>query len=175
MNHKTLEFTAHICGIAKVLSFDVPVDNGAAITNRFCPQELLTGGAFANNPGLITAINGESIDNFINDCNLQIFAMESSTFSDSKMDAHMGGLMAATMSHLKRYGRLIFGDLLIYVDCFSYILFADGFSEEEIKYTYPRITKTIVDFYPDFVRNSVNLAPLRETPIYRILSNLAKG
>lgn len=174
MNYKTLKFNARICGIEKNLSFSVPVENGAVVTNKFCPQGLLTGGTFANIPGFMTAINGESLDEFINDCNLQIVAMDTSTSSDSKMDAHMGGLMAAVMNHLKRCGRLIFSDLLIYVDCFSYLLLADGFSEEKIKNIYPRITKTIVDFYPDFVKNTINLAPLKETPIYGILCNLAK-
>lgn len=174
MNYKTLKLKARICGIERTLSFDVPVENGAAVTNRFCPQELLTGGAFANIPGLMTAINGESLDEFINDCNLQIIAMNTSTSADSKMDAHLGGLMAAVMSHLKRCGRLIFGDLLIYVDCFSYLLLADGCSEEEVKDIYPRITKTIVDFYPGFVKNTINMAPLKETPIYGILSNLVQ-
>lgn len=174
MNYKTLKFIARISGTEKNLSFNVPIENGAAVTNRFCPQELLTGGAFANIPGFITAINGESLDEFINDCNLQIIAMNTSTSADSKIDAHIGGLMAAVMNHLKRCGRLIFGDLLIYVDCFSYLLLADGFSEKEIKNIYPQITKAIVDFYPDFVKNSVNLAPLKEARIYWILCNLAK-
>ena len=172
MNCKTLEFSARICGIGKILTFDVPIEKGAAITNRFCPQELLTGGAFTNLPDLITAVNGESLDEFISDCNMQVIGMITSSPNDTEMDAHFGGLMAAIMSHMRHCGRLIFGDLLIYVDCFSYLLLADGFSEEEIKDIYPRITKTIVDFYPDSVKDSINLTPLKETPLYRILSNI---
>lgn len=173
MDYKTLNFTTCICGKQKILSFEIPMQEENVVTNRFCPQELLTG-KFPNKQGLITTITGETFDEFVYDCNMQIIAMRSSTPDDTKMDAHIGSLMAAVTNHLKRYGRLIFGDLLIYVDCFSYLLWADGFSEEEIKRTYPRITKIIVDFYPDFVKNSVNLAPLKETPIYYILNDLVK-
>mgnify|MGYP007025275340 CR=1 FL=1 len=41
------------------------------------------------------------------------------------------------MDHLARCGRLIFGDLLIYMDCFSLLLEGDGFvrdiGEDEVE------------------------------------------
>ena len=55
------------------------------------------------------------------------------------------------MDHLSRYDRIAFGDLLIYVDCFSLLLKAAGFGSEEIRAIYPRVTKTIANLYPDHV------------------------
>lgn len=175
MEYKTLNFTARICGTTKMLSFVVPVENGYVVTNKFCPQDLLTGRAFATNQGLFGEMTThEPLDEFISDCKTQIVAMGASTATNTKMDAHIGGLMESIMKHLTRFGRLIFGDLRVYVDCFSYILLADGFSEEQIKSVYPRIIKKIVDLYPEFVKNDVNLAPLKETPMYWVLNDLVK-
>ena len=188
MDYKSLNFKTRICGKLKTLSFDVPFENGNVITNRFCPQDLLTGNSMANIPKLmvtaITPMTGESLDEFVSDCNQQTTAMKTfSTATDTKMDAHTLGLMTAVKNHLRLHGRLIFGDLLIYVDIFSYLLLADGFSEEEIKHIYPIITKTVVDTYHDLTICSLYdaqylttvLAPIKETPVYRILSALSKS
>ncbi len=151
------------------LKVTVPVENGAAITNEYCPQELVTGGL-----SLITAVNGESIDEFMTDCQKQVVAMGETTNTSGKMGRHIGGLMAVVMEHLTRCGRLIFGDLLIYVDCFAHLLIADGFSENEVRASYPKITKTIVDFYPDYVKATADLSRFNQTPIYLILCELAR-
>lgn len=151
------------------LKVTVPVEDGAVITNKYCPKELLTGGL-----SFITAINGESIDEFKADCQKQVVAMGETTKTTNKMDRHIGGLMAVVMEHLTRCGRLIFGDLLIYVDCFAHLLIADGVPEAEVRATYPRITKTIVDFYPDYVKATVDLSQFNNTPIYLILCELAR-
>lgn len=151
------------------LKVTVPVEDGAAITNEYCPQELVTGGL-----SFITAVNGESIEEFMADCQKQVIAMGETSNSPNKIDRHIGGLMAVVMEHLTRCGRLIFGDLLIYVDCFAHLLIADGVSEAEVRATYPKITKTIVDFYPDYVKATADLSQFNKTPIYLILCELAR-
>lgn len=148
----------------------VPVVNDGVVTNKYCPQELVTGGL-----PFIEAINGESVDEFIADCQKQVIAMGETDGAQSKMDRHIGGLMAVVMDHLSRCGRLIFGDLLIYVDCFAHLLAADGFSEDEVKEVYPRVTKSIVDLYPDYVKSTTDLSQFNQTPLYFILSRLARG
>lgn len=151
------------------LKVTVPVENEAVITNEYCPQELITGGV-----SFITAVNGESIDEFMADCQKQVIAMGETTNTLGKMDRHIGGLMAVVMEHLTRCGRLIFGDLLIYVDCFAHLLIADDFSEKEVRDAYPKITKNIVDLYPDYVKATSDLSRFNQTSIYLILCELAR-
>lgn len=172
MEEHQFQFKGKISGEERTLSFSVPFDfqTNSVVTNRFCPQSLLCGGI-----PYITAINGESKDEFIRDCQMQLTAMTASSVNDSRSDAHICGLMAAVMAHLNRCGRLIFGDLLIYMDCFSYLLWADGASEEEVKRTYPHLVKTIVDLYPGYVKSTVNLALLKDTAMYHILEGLTKN
>lgn len=167
MEKRNILFEANIQGEQKDLIVNVPVNNDSVITNEFCPQVLLTGGMT-----FVEAVNGESLNEFISDCNLQIFAMQQINRNESRLNIHIGGLMTAVNSHIQRCGRLIYGDLLIYMDCFSLLLKADGFPEQEIREIYPQLTKTIVDLYPNYMKNSVNLAPLHDTRIYSILSNL---
>ena len=157
-------FEATIQGQRKDLIVKAPVENGAVITNKFCPQELMTGGM-----QFVTAINGESIEEFIHDCSVQLNGINAAGSTASRLDAHIGGLMGSVMQHITRCGRLIFGDLLIYMDCFALLLEADGFSETEIRQTYIRVCRTIVQLYSDYVLNTVNLAPLKDTRLYSIL------
>lgn len=172
MEQKTFTFSACICGDHKQLSFSAPIKNGHVITNKYCPESLLSGDSPAIFRGLITSINGEEEKEFIQDCKTQISSMEDSEEEDSKLEVHMAALSDAVMLHVLRCRRLIFGDLLIYVDCFSYLLEADGFSEQVIRRMYPRMTKAIVDAYPQYVKNSANLAPLHNTIFYQILTDL---
>ena len=77
--------------------------------------------------------------------------MSKITEADTDLDRHIGGLMAAVMDHFSRNKRIVFGELLIYIDCFSLLLKAAGFDSDEIRTIYPRVTKTIVDLYPSYI------------------------
>lgn len=139
-------FAGNINGHDKKLFVEVPVNENGVYTNKYCPQDLLTGGL-----NFITAINGESLDEFLLDCRKQVEAMEAAGKQNTLLDVHVAGLMAVVMDHLANCGRLIFRDLLIYMDCFSLLLQADGFSDDEINEIYPQITRTIVDLYPEYI------------------------
>ncbi len=162
---KTYTFTEH----DRTLNVTVPVEKGGVVTSKYCPQELLTGGM-----SLVKAINGETEEEFLADCQKQMMAMGVAGKEETLLDRHIAGLMAVVMDHISRCGRLIFGDLLIYMDCFCLLLEADGFSEEEIKEIYPRITRTIVDLYPDYVKNTVDLSAFQGSNFDFILQNLVK-
>ncbi|MDL2244257.1 hypothetical protein LJC54_01960 [Parabacteroides sp. OttesenSCG-928-J18] len=161
-------FTGHIQGRIKDFVITVPVENGGVYTNKYCPQDLLTGGI-----SFISAANGEAVSEFIADCQNQVIAMRSIENDESRLDVHIAGLMAVIIDHLERCGRLIFGDLLIYMDCFSLLLEADGFSEEEIRAIYPRIIRTIVELYPNYVFNTVDLSPFKGSHFDFVLFNVA--
>lgn len=163
MNLKKFQFK----GQSRIYSVEVPVENGGIRTDKFCPQDLLTGGV-----SIITPINGESEEEFISDCQKQVLAMDLADDDASSVDRHIAGLMAVVMDHMSRCGRLIFGDLLIYMDCFSLLLEADVFSEEDIRKIYPRVTRTIVDLYPDHIFNTADLSLFKGSHFDRLLNEL---
>lgn len=162
-------FTGYINGDRRELIVSVPVENGGVYTNKYCPQELLTGGI-----NFIQATNGEIEEEFISDCNKQMAAMERVGVQETLLDVHIGGLMAIIMEHLARCNRMIFGDLLIYMDCFSLLLEADGFAEDEIRLIYPRVVRSIVDLYPDRVFNTFDLTPFKNSHFDLLLTNLLR-
>lgn len=168
METRKFSFVGNINDVRKELIVNVPVENGGVYTNKYCPQDLLTGGI-----SFVTAINGEVLGEFVADCQKQVIAMEAAGMQKTLLDVHIAGLMAVVMDHLARCGRLIFGDLLIYMDCFSLLLEADGFSEDEVKEIYPRVTRTIVDLYPDYIFNTIDLSPFKGSHFDFVLSNVS--
>ncbi len=101
--------------------------------------------------------------------------MEAADDEESKIDRHIAGLMAVIMDHLSRCGRLVFSDLLIYMDCLSLLLDADGFSEEEIRELYPIIAHSIVELYPGHIKSSPDCAPFKNSPHESILEKMASS
>ena len=161
-------FTIKNRGHNRVLSFTLPTQNGGVITNQYCPQMLLTGGL-----SFVTAVNGECIPEFEDDCRKQIVGMEAAG-GNSTVDTHIAGLMAAVMDHINRCGRLIFGDLLIYMDVFSHLLVADGHSDAEVKNIYPRILRSVVELYPEYIKNTADLSQFKGSVYDIILASLTK-
>lgn len=168
METRNFCFSGNIQGQTKDLIVKAPVENGGVYTNKYCPQDLLTGGI-----SFVQAVNGEVIGEFINDCQKQVLAMGAAGKNESRLDTHIAGLMAVVMDHLARCGRLIFGDLLIYMDCFSLLLEADGFSETEIREIYPRVTRTIVELYPNYIFNTADLSPFKGSHFDFVLFNVS--
>lgn len=156
METRNFCFTGKIHGQTRDFIVKAPVENGGVYTNKYCPQDLLTGGI-----NFVNAVNGEVVSEFIIDCQKQVMAMGASGTNGTLLDTHIAGLMAVVMDHLSRCGRLIFGDLLIYMDCFSLLLEADGFADEEIREIYPRVTRTIVELYPDYIFNTMDMSPFK--------------
>ena len=168
METKRFCFPGNIHGNQKDFIVKAPVENGGVYTNKYCPQDLLTGGV-----SFIKAVNGDVISEFIADCQKQVIAMSTAGVNETRLDTHIAGLMAVVMDHLARCGRLIFGDLLIYMDCFSLLLEADDFSDEEIREIYPRVTRTIVELYPDYIFNTVDLSPFKGSHFDFVLFNVS--
>lgn len=168
METKRFCFSGNIQGRQKDFIVKAPVENGGVYTNKYCPQDLLTGGV-----SFIKAVNGEVLDEFVADCQKQVIAMEAAGVQRSLLDVHIAGLMAVVMDHLARCGRLIFGDLLIYMDCFSLLLEADDFSDEEIREIYPRVTRTIVELYPEHIFNTMDLSHFKGSHFDFVLSNVS--
>lgn len=151
MEQLKLNFDTEISGVPRTYIVEVPYQNGIVATSEFCPTELLSGRV-----DLMAAIRGESLDKFMADCRMQLIAMSKIIEADTDLDRHIGGLMAVVMEHLSRNNKIDFGDLLIYVDCFSLLLKAADFDHEEIRLMYPRIAQTIMELYPDYINKGIN-------------------
>lgn len=168
MESLKLNFDTEILGKPRTFVVEVPYQDGIVATSEFCPTELLSGTV-----DLMAAVRGESLDKFMADCRKQLHAMAKIAEVDSDLDRHIGGLMAVVMDHFSRNSRIAFGDLLIYVDCFSLLLKADGFDSDEIRAIYPRVTKTIVDLYPDYVDNAIEGTQFTGSHTKETLDNLS--
>lgn len=70
METRKFSFNGNINGKRKELIVQAPVENGGVYTDKYCPQDLLTGGI-----SFVTAVNGEVIGEFITDCQKQVVAM----------------------------------------------------------------------------------------------------
>lgn len=170
MEKKQFRFSATILGERKELVVNVPVRNGFVITNEFCPK-VLTGLTPANGSFLADmceTIQGELISEFQADCNFLVSAMEE-CHADSRLDVHLYALQNIVESHLRRCGRLIYNDMLIYVDCFALLLKADGFSTSMINDAYPVIVYNLVEACGQFVKDQFTLQPFKGTLLYRNL------
>lgn len=165
-------FTAVVCNNKKIFSFDVPTNEQGVITNRFCPKSFLV----PQNElyGVITPINGETVLEFEQDCRNLANAITNSIYKDSnnKWEIYMDALACLVTAHVNQHGRLIFNDLLTYIDVFSYFLFADGIDEDNIKTNYPRFTYQFLIKMPNYLKDSATLQPLTNTNMASIIKEL---
>ena len=90
-------FSGNIQGSVKDFIVKTPIENGGVYTNKYCPQDLLTGGISS-----IEAVNGEVIGEFINDCQKQVIAMGAAGNNETILDTHIAGLMAVVTGYYNR-------------------------------------------------------------------------
>lgn len=126
------------------LIVEVPYKDGIVATSQFCPTRLMEGSV-----GLMAAVRGITLDRFMDECRIQTRAMSNIDEAESPLDLHIGALMAVVVSYMESNPELSLDDLLTFTDCFSLLLKADSFADEEIRKIYPEIIETIVKLYPD--------------------------
>lgn len=69
-----------------------------------------------------------------------------SSTKSSKIEKYLDGLTKTVDAHIARCGRVLFCDLLMYVDCLAYLCYAsDLMTEQQINEKYPYWVKSIVD------------------------------
>lgn len=135
-----LNFDADILGKGKTLTLEIPYSGGVVATNRFCPVELLSGEV-----ELLAALNGESLEEFIHDCKLQLKFANEAKEQSTLHEAFIAGLLASVMEHIARSGKLSQKEYLLHLDAFSYLVNASGISENQVITMYPNILKSIKD------------------------------
>lgn len=173
MEKQQFKFKATILGQSKELVVNAPVRNGFVITNEFCPEGLTdVQNNNVNFPFEITGtIQGESIAEFQSDCASLIEAMNACNATE-RLDVHLWALQCLVESHLRRCGRLIYTDMLLYVDCFTLLLKADGFDENMIRKSYPAVVYNIVEVYGQYIKDQYTLQPFKTSPLYKTLVDI---
>jgi len=168
---KQFSFFIKVKGSLGRYFFTAPAENGFVITNKYCPNALLVGeGSMFSQ--IVIPQSGESEYEFVNDC--QNIVNKSNTIPDDDVFFCLGqGLMSVVSDHINRCGRLLFQDLLLYMDCFAYLLKATGYADSAIKGAYPVVAKQIVEVTRQYVKDSHTLLPFHNTNIYQILCRLA--
>lgn len=121
---------------------------------------------------IVIPLNEKTEDELIQDC--QNIVNKSNTIADNDVFFCLGqGLITVVSAHINRCGRLLFQGLLLYMDCFAYLLKATGYADSEINRVYPIISKQVVDLTSQYVKVSHTLIPFQATNIYKILCRLA--
>lgn len=83
-----------------------------------------------------------------------------SSSKSSKIERYKDGLLKTIDAHISRCGRIIFCDLLMYVDCLAYLCYAsDLMTEQQIKKNYASWAKFIVDSRKNSVMSSTRWGP----------------
>lgn len=129
-----LTFDAGFLGNGGTLILEVPYQDGIVATSRFCPKELLNGEV-----ELLAALNGESLDDFVADCNKQLIGAKLATEGCSVTEALVAGLTASVMEHQSRVGLLSKKAILLHIDAFSHLLHAAIGMPEQVERTYQSV------------------------------------
>ncbi|MBO5263079.1 MAG: hypothetical protein J6B18_02345 [Bacteroidaceae bacterium] len=76
----------------------------------------------------------------------RLVSLVNTSSSSTPIDRYKDGLLKIVDEHIARCGRLLFCDLLMYVDCLAYLCYAsDLMTEEQIQQNYASWAKYIVD------------------------------
>lgn len=167
--NKHYSFRIKIAGSYGTYTFSIPYENGFVRTNKYCPSALL----MPYSSSLIVGHNQKlSETEFIQDCNN--FVGKLNTFSNLDVGFCFGqALREVVREHINRCGRLIFNDLLSYMDVYAYLMEAIGCKESMIMSIYPTIVKYIVDETMDYVVDAHTLRPFHQSMIYHNLCQLS--
>ena len=159
-NLKLFAFTTNIKGVPQNIRFSLPTNASFVITNQYRPN-LFVGFSFP----LAEMQAGEDIKDFHNDCNNILTAASRS--SQEGLDALVDGLIEVIKAHIARCGRLIFGDLMIYIDCWAHILKGGGVSEQDVRDYYSVELGILVSGFLPHIKDDSTLAPFSGTQTFR--------
>ena len=155
-NLRLFVFSADVKGVPNRISFKLPTSSSFAITNQYRPN-LYSDSILP----IVDVQAGEEVRDFYNDCNNILSAASQS--SEEGVDALVDGLIAVINAHIARCGRLIFGDLMIYIDCWAYILKGAGVSDEDVRDYYSVELGILLSIFLPHIKDDVTLAPFSGT------------
>ena len=155
-NLRLFVFSADVKGVPNRISFSLPTESSFVISNQYRPNLY----SQISSP-IINMQAGEGIKEFYDDC-CNILAAASQS-SEEGVDALVDGLIAVINAHIARCGRLIFGDLMIYIDCWAYILKGAGVSDEDVRDYYSVELGILLSIFLPHIKEDVTLAPFSGT------------
>lgn len=155
MSHYLFAFSPQVRGVPQRICFHLPVESGFAITNQYRPDIIPLSSS------IVGLQAGEDIKDFYNDCNNILTAASRS--SQEGVDALVDGLIAVVKAHIAKCGRLIFGDLMIYIDCWAHILKGRGTSDQDVKDYYSVGLGILVSRFLPHIKDDSTLAPFSGT------------
>ena len=84
------------------------------------------------------------------------------SFEITKIKKYKDGLLKIVDAHILKYGRIIFCDLLLYVDCLANLCYAsDLMTESQIKKEYASWVKFVVDSKMHSIMSSTMWGPMK--------------
>lgn len=161
-NLRLFVFSTDIKGVPKRISFNLPTTSSFVITNQYRPN-LQSEMALP----IVDMQAGEDIKDFYNDCNNIL--IEASRSSQEGVDALLDGLTSVIKAHIARCGRLIFGDLMIYIDCWAHILKGGGVSDQNVRDYYSVGLGILISGFLPHIKDDSTLAAFSETQSFRAL------
>ena len=85
-----------------------------------------------------------------------------SSVKTSNMERYKDGLLKTVDAHIARCGRVLFCDLLMYVDCLAYLCYAsDLMTEQQINSNYSSWVKLVVESRRSSVMGSTQWGPTK--------------
>lgn len=157
MNHLFV-FESSIKGFPQKIAFKLPVSSGYVITNQFRPN------IYPKFNNVVESQAGESLSDFYTDCN-NIITTASLSLKEG-VDALVEGLIDVINIHIAKCGRLIFGDLMIYIDCWVHILKSVGVSEQDARDYYSVELGTLVAGFLTHIKDDSTLLPFNGTQTF---------
>lgn len=168
---KQFSFETNILGVRKSIYFTAVEENGFIRTSDFRPDILIKS-------AIINVVNWEAENEFVLDCRLYASKTEEVSLwtkinpnINNPFIIHYNSLELLTIEHIKKFNRIYFNDLMIYLDVFAFFLRSSGFPEDWIKNKYLSVLKVIIDQMGNFCLCSITGLPFRLTPMYKKIAN----
>lgn len=157
---KFYTFETAIKGFPKKITMAIHESSGFVTIGQFRPEIL------CQSDIMVATQAGESVSEFCSDCKNIINIANNS--SQGGIDAISEALHYVLASHIHRCGRLIFGDLMIYVDCCAHIIKSAGAPISDVEQYYSIFLGVSLKTFSDYIKDEVTLIPFVQTKRYEL-------
>ena len=161
-NLRLFAFSTNVKGVPSRISFSLPTESSFVISNQYRPNLY----SQISSP-FVNVQAGEGIKYFYDDC-CNILAAAGRSLEEG-VDALVDGLNAVIKAHIARCGRLIFGDLMIYIDCWVHILKGAGVSDQDARDYYSVELGILLSTFLPYIKDDATLVPFKETETFRVV------
>jgi hypothetical protein len=126
---------------SRVISMEIPVIQNPLLPVPYVDSRWAHPYVFRN----VALYPLAEVNDVVNDFNKLVSYVNTSSIA-IKIDRYKDGLLKLIDAHIARCGRLLFCDLLMYIDCLAYLCYAsDLMTESQILQNYASWAKFVVD------------------------------